>query len=185
MFSLNYSNTDEISLRPCKGSLQNLISIHGSNYHKSQEFLSAKQKSDEKYEQRKNDLINYLYENDIDIKVTTEMIYSWDGSEAIKEKINHYWKNYYSSDDENIKNIKNINNELHNSLNNSLDTTNVLPMGESDVERTDMHLNYEDKIDSDDGFEIVASKKKKTSHKNITFSKNVVDNDVDDDVDDE
>jgi hypothetical protein len=172
MFSLNYNNKDEISLRPCKGSLQNLISIHGSNYHKSQEFVSAKQKSDEKYEQRKSDLVNYLYENDIDIKVTTEMIYSWDGSEAIKEKINHYWKNYYSSDNENI-NIININN--------SLDTTNVLSMDESDVEKKNEFSNAceHDKIDSDDGFEIVASKKKKTPYKNITSSKDV---DVDDDV---
>lgn len=174
MFSLNYNNKDEISLRPCKGSLQNLISIHGSNYHKSQEFVSAKQKSDEKYEQRKSDLVNYLYENDIDIEVTTEMIYSWDGSEAIKEKINHYWKNYYSSDNENIDNI-NINN-------NSLGAGSVLPMDESDIEKKNEFSNAceHDKIDSDDGFEIVASKKKKTSHKNITSSKDV--DDVDDDV---
>jgi hypothetical protein len=82
-----------ISLRPCKGSLQDLISLYGSDFYKSQEFVAAKQNSDKKYKMRKQKLINYLFENDLDLQVTTEMVYEWDGSELAKEKMRQHLQN--------------------------------------------------------------------------------------------
>jgi hypothetical protein len=155
-----FNSDDNISLKPCKGSLQNLISVYGDKYHKSPEFQLALEQANEKCERRKQGLMTYLYENEIDFPVSSDMIYEWDGSEQAKENINKYWEQYRMT-----KIIVGLSDNTINILTETVDSPTAIEHTENtenilgNTSKPQEIVNNTDE-NSEDGFEVVVSKKK-------------------------
>jgi len=88
------TETDNVYLGPCKGSLYDVIKRHGSNYHNSPEAIKAREKASEAYLARRKSLQAYLNEIDIPLKMTSELLYKWDGSKRAKDMINDRWNDH-------------------------------------------------------------------------------------------
>lgn len=86
--------TETTYLGPSKGSLTTLIRQYGSSFHESPEEISAQEKTTKAYGTRKKSLMNFLYENDIPLEITSSLIYQWDNTQSSQDYVITRWYDY-------------------------------------------------------------------------------------------
>jgi hypothetical protein len=77
----------EIRLAPCKGSLTELIRNHGVNYYKASEYIANIKIANDYYQQKKEDVINFLHNNNINEEPDLSIIILWNTSYNYEELI--------------------------------------------------------------------------------------------------
>ena len=86
--------SDKIELRPQKGSLTDIIIRERSNFHKSPEAVEARTRASEAYKKRRKAVIDFLYEENLPLRLTTDMVYHWDGTEEAKNYFRSLWEQH-------------------------------------------------------------------------------------------